>query len=464
MGEAAEAVKSKPNLCGFIPFGYQCEVLRLINNHNYALFTPEILLSGSVGSAKSILLAHIAIVHCIQFPGAYCAIGRRSLGDLKKTLFREILEHLEESMVEGEHYKVLTQNAEIRFNNGSVIQAVTWGDGRFAKFRSLKLSMIIIEEFTENDDEFEAGFKILKARLRRIPTVSQNLLICATNPDEPDTFCYKYFIEGAEKFPSRFVFYSVTTDNFYLDPVYIEQLLQDYSVLEAERYLRGRWISISGLGIYHAYSEERNLKKEPFKPDPRLPLRIAFDFNTAEGKPQSCTVFQSHKDGTMHFFQESVIDGAKWCIDNLDDLDARGVFDWQDREGNTYKWSKFIVHGDASGRARSSNSLRSNYDLIEEWFAQRGLNLRLEVPKSNPALVKRWTTVNALCQNAKLEVKLFVYPGCPVLNQGMKLAKKKPGTAIEDDSKRYQHITTALGYGVCFVKDSANIQSKVIQL
>jgi len=459
-----ELAVSKPNLSGFIPFGYQCDVLRLINSHNYALFTPEILLSGSVGSAKSILLAHIAIVHCIQFPGAYCAIGRRSLADLKKTLFREILEHLEESLIEGEHYKSLSQTAEIRFSNGSVIQAVTWGDGRWAKFRSLKLSMLIIEEFTENDEDFEPGFKILKARLRRIPTVTQNLLICATNPDEPDTFCYKYFIEGSENFPSRFVFYSVTTDNKYLDPVYIDQLLQDYSPLEAERYLRGRWISIAGLGIYHAYAEERNLRKTLFKPDPRLPLHICFDFNTADGKPQSACVFQFHKDGTFHFFAESVIDEAKWCIDNLDDLDAKGVFDWKDGEGNTYKWPKFIVHGDASGHARSSNSLRSNYDLIEEWFAQRGLNLRLEVPRNNPALVKRWTTVNALCQNAKLETKLFVYEGCPVLNTGMKLARKKPGTAIEDDTKRYQHITTALGYGVCFVKDNANVQSKVVHL
>ena len=458
----AAAVISKPNFSGFIPFGYQRDVLRLINTHNYALFTPEILLSGSVGSAKSILLAHVAIKHCIEFPGAYCAIGRRSLPDLKKTLFREILEHLEESLIEGEHYKVLQQSAEIQFSNGSVIQAVTWGDGRWAKFRSLKLSMIIIEEFTENDDEFEPGFKILKARLRRIPTVSQNLMICATNPDEPDTFCYKYFIEGAEKFPSRFVFYSVTTENKYLDPIYIDQLLQDYSMLEAERYLRGRWISISGLGIYHAYSEETNLR-ESYKPDPKLPLRITFDFNTADGKPQSAALFQMTRDGNFHFFAESVIDKANWCIDNLDDFQANGLFEWTDKDGKHF-WNKYILYGDATGRARSSNSLRSNYELIEIWFAQRGLTLEVEVPKINPPLVKRWTTVNALCQNAKKEVRLFVYKTCPVLNQGMKLAKKKPGTAMEDDSKRYQHITTALGYAVCFCKDNETSKTRVIHL
>ncbi len=445
---------SKTTLSGFEPFGYQCDVLRFIHSHNYALWTPEILLSGSVGSAKSILLAHIAIVHCIQFPGACVAIGRRSLPDLKKTLFREILEHLEESMIEGEHYNVRHNTGEIDFANGSRILSVTWGDKRYGKFRSLKLSMILIEELTENDDDFEPGFKILKARLRRIPTVTQNLLICATNPDEPDCYWYRYFIEGSEQFPSRRVFYSVTTDNFHLDPVYIEQLLQDYSVLEAERYLRGRWITIAGMGIYHAYREENNLIKDRYKPDFTIPLRISFDFNTADGKPQSACVFQ-FKDDCFRFFGESIIDNAKWCIDNLDDFQAKGYF-----EG----FGRFLVYGDATGRARSSNSLRSNYELIEEWFAQRRLPMELKVGKINPPIVKRWTTVNALCQNAKKDVRLFVYDACPVLNQGMKLARKKPGTALEDDSKRYQHVTTALGYAVCMIKDQEQYQTKVIHL
>ena len=453
-----DAAISKPNLSGFIPFGYQCEVLRYIENHNYALFTPEILLSGSVGSAKSILLAHIAIRHCIEFPGACVAIGRRSLPDLKKTLFREIIEHLQDSMIEGEHFNARNNTGEIDFINGSRILSVTWGDQRYAKFRSLKLSMVLIEELTENDDEFEPGFKVLKARLRRIPHVSQNVLIAATNPDEPDSFWYKYFIEGAEKFQSRKVFYSVTSDNPYLDRVYTEQLMQDYSILEAERYLRGRWISIAGKGIYHAYSEEKNLIKGRYAPDYTQPLRIAFDFNTAEGKPQSAACFQMKGKAdypSFHFYAESIIDDAKWCVDNLDDFEAKGIL-----QG----FQKFIIYGDATGRARSSNSLKSNYELIQEWFAQRRLVCQLAVPKTNPPLVRRWTTVNAMCQNANKEVRLFVYSDCTVLNQGMKLARKKEGTSIEDDSKRYQHVTTAIGYAICHAKDEASYTSKVIQL
>ena len=467
-GEGAVKI-SEPCLTRFIPFGYQCQVLALLIDHDYSRFTPEILLSGSIGSAKSILLAHLAITHCLRWPGACVAIGRRSLPDLKKTLFEEIIQHLTVGshgpcLVEGKHYKKRDNTAEILFQNGSRIIPITWGDKRYSKFRSYKFSMLIIEELTENDDEFEPGFKILKGRLRRIPWVKENILITATNPGEPESFWHRYFIEGAEKFDSRFVFYSKTDDNPYLDPVYIQQLRQDYSPLEAERYLEGKWISLEGKGIYHAYSEALNFRREEYKVDWTRPFHVTFDFNTADGKPQSCAVFQVGRDRRFHFFRESVVDDANWCLDNLDDLEAQGVFE-AEQDGQRVRVPKVIIHGDATGRARSSNSQRSNYEIIKSWFADRGIPYEMQVPKSNPPITTRWTTVNALCQNSLKEVRIFVYEACPVLNQGMKRSSKKPGTAIEDDSKRYQHITTALGYAVCYLKAlEGQERSKTIHL
>lgn len=462
MGEAATL--SKSHFSAFVPFGYQKDVLRFLYSYQYEIGTPEILLSGSYGSAKSILMAHVAIRHCLENVNACVAIGRRSLPDLKKTLFREIIEHLQESLIEGYHFTVRNHTGEIEFKNGSRIISVTWGDQRWAKFRSLKLSGLLIEELTENDDDFEAGFKILKARLRRIPGIRHNFLITATNPGEPDSFWYKYFIEGSEKSPSRFVFYSITTDNPYLDAPYVDQLLRDLSLLEAERYIRGRWISIGGKGIYHAYSEDRNFIRRAFVPDKTKPLRLCFDFNVADGKPQSCALFQFIR-GEWHFYGESIIDNANWCLDNLDDFEANGLLSWTDTDGSVMRFPSYMIYGDATGRSKSANSLYSNYELISGWFSQRKLISSLEVPRSNPPLVTRWTTVNALCQNAKQEVRLYVHETCPVLNQGMKLARKKEGTALEDDSKRYQHVTTAVGYAVWYIKNfETSDQPRVIHL
>jgi len=477
---------SEPCFTKFIPFGYQCDVLDFLDEFDYSRCTPEIMLSGSVGSAKSVLLAHIAIKHCIENPGACVAIGRASLPDLKKTLWKEILEHINSGshgpcLIEKVHYRKKEQTAEIIFSNGSVIEGISWGDGNFQKFRSRKWSMLIIEEFTENKkiEGFELGFKIMKARLRRIPRVKVNILIVATNPDDPEGFEHDYFIEGSKKFDSRFVFYSITRDNTYLDPAYISQLMQDYSVLEAERYLEGKWISLEGKGIYHAYSEEKNfIRDQTFEVDWSEPIHICFDFNTAEGKPQSSTIFQPRRHwfpqtgrfaNRFHFFAESIIPDANWCLDNLDDYEARGIFSKQvmndDGQTETITIPKVIIHGDASGKARTSNSLRSNYDLIKGWFADRRIPAEIQVPLVNPALVKRWTTVNALCENAHKEVRILVYSACPTVNQGMKLAKKKKGAAVEDDSKPYQHVTTCLGYGVVHMKDKeARGTSKTVSM
>lgn len=463
--EILDDAESEPCLTKFIPFGYQCDVIEFLDTFDYSEYTPEIMLSGSVGSAKSCLLAHIIIVHCLTWPGACVAIGRKALPALKKTLFREILEHLTSGshgpcLVERTHYNKKTSTAEITFMNGSRIQGISWADGNFYRFRSEKWSGLVIEELTENarDEDFAAGFMVMKARVGRIAGVDQNFVIGATNPDEPEGFIYEYFIEGSKTNSNRRVFYSLTRDNIHLlrqRPGYIRQLMRDYSVLEAERYLEGKWISIGGKGIYHAYAESRNLVATRFEPDKRHPLRLTFDFNVADGKPASCAVFQYIR-GFWHFYGESVIDGAAWCLDNLEDLQANGYF-----EG----FQKFFVYGDASGRAKSSNSLYSNYELIEGWFRQRNMICQLEVPRANPPLVTRWTTVNALCQNANKEVRLYVHETCPVLNTGMKLARKKPGTALEDDTKRYQHITTALGYACWYIKNfDSDTEPRVIQL
>lgn len=440
---------SEPYFSQFVPFGYQKNVLDLLYNHDYSKYTPEILLSGSVGSSKSILCAHAAISHCLRWPRARIAISRQALPDLRKTIYNEIIEHLENSLIEGIHYVASSSTCHIKFKNKSEIIAVTFGDKRYSKVKSLKLSGVIIEEGTDFDDEFYregGGFVLLKGRLRRIPNVKENFLIVATNPDEPDHALYKYFIQGANEFASRYVFYSITSDNPHLDPVYIKQLQQDYSQLEADRYIRGLWISLFGKGVYSAYSTNNFIENEDYHINKLLPVRLSFDFNIALNKPMSAVFFQYNPSNDhFYFFNESVIEGAN-TEDILEDIWARGIVD---RTVN-----KLIIHGDATGRARSTQSLQGNYDIIYEFFNNRRVNVEIEVPPSNPPIITRHRKVNAYCKNDLGQVRLFVYPKAKTMDEGMRLTKLKKGSAyIEDDSKPYQHITTAAGYGICSVLD-----------
>jgi hypothetical protein len=78
-----------------------------------------------------------------------------------------------------------------------------------------------------------------------------------------------------------------------------------------------------------------------------------------------------------------------------------------------------------------------------------GLNFQYLVPPANPAIRLRHNKLNAYCLNALGERRLFLYKGCDTLDEGLRLTKLKAGGQfVEDDSKPYQHCTTALGYAV----------------
>lgn len=434
---------SEPHYSGFSPdyIPYQRAVCDLLRDYDYSKSTPVVLLSGSYGSAKSILMAHLTVRHCQENKRARACLGRRSWPDLKKTLWNEILEHMEEDFIEGIHYKVNRADHVIRFNNGSEIITATWADKLYKKFRSLKLSFLAIEEIVENSDDDMEAFKQLKARLRRLPHVKENILMAATNPDAPGHWVYKYFIEpnlGPQpKFPDRFVFYSRTSDNPFIDPVYTEQLKRDMTPKEAERYLEGKWIEISGEVVYYAYSEE-NKKHSKYEVNPKFPILLSWDFNIGVGKPISMACLQ-YIDGIFHIFNEVVISGGR-TADTIDELEAKGLFNKE--------W-RYRVCGDASGKNRDTRYGRSDYDIIKSELDKRVLNYDFCVFPSNAAVRNRHNKVNSFCLNALGERRLFTYNDAPTADEALRLTKLKPGaTYIEDDSKSYQHIGTAIGYAI----------------
>jgi hypothetical protein len=441
-----EKEKSKPYFSAFSPdvIPYQREVVNFLDNWDYSSGTPEILLSGSYGSAKSILMAHLVVRHCLEWTGAKACLARKAMPDLKDTIFKEILEHLAEDFIEGIHYWVNNTSAKITFFNGSEILSRSWSDKKYKKGRSLKLSMLVIEEISENSLEDMEAFKTLKARLRRLPHVSENILIAATNPDSPTHWVYRYFIE--EQKPTRKVFYSVTTDNPYLDPIYIQQLQQDLSPQEADRYLRGKWVDIDHENIYAAYKKDRNFKSQSYEINKQLPIHMCFDFNIGTGKPMSSCVFQ-YFNQTFHVFDEAVVHGAR-TLDIMEEWFERGLF---------YPGVEIIIHGDAAGNHRDTRSTQSDYDQIKKYLAQiPGLRFKIEVPLANPPIRQRHNRINSHCINELGQVRLYLYEKCKVLDEGLRLtAFKKGANMVEDDSFYAQHITTALGYGVTYVTNKS---------
>lgn len=437
---------STPSLTEFSPLPQQLEIIRTIRKKfDYSKGTHEVMLSGSVGSSKSLTLAHIAVTHALQWPKSRFGIGRLALPQLKATLCQKIREHLFNS---GVDYSYNEGSGSFKIYD-SEIKAVSWSDQNLAKLGSTEFSGFGIEELTETKDP--RPYDVILQRVNRLSHVKEPIVISATNPDAPSHWAYKKII--CSKSDHVKVFYSNTYDNPYLPASYITQLKERLDPKMARRMINGEWIEIESEVLYHAYSQARN-----YKPDTEwvirkdLPIRLMYDFNIGQGKPLSLVLGQYDPVvDHWHIFSEVIIDGQR-TRQSLEEAADRGLLDHE---------TLYIVHGDATGHHADTRSPSSDYDIIEKFLSNyvtkkdnRKLRYQLQVPRSNPGLRERHNIVNSYCQDANGNVKLFVYKNAPTCDEGMRLTKLKKGAQyLEDDKDRFQHCTTAIGYGVMYEND-----------
>ncbi len=238
--------------------------------------------------------------------------------------------------------------------------------------------------------------------------------------------------------------FSKTEQNPFLPRTYIDQLKESFDPKMAMRMLDGLWIEIRSDVIYHSYSREKNFRDQEYHVNPSHEVLWAWDFNIGDGKPMS-SAFGQYIDEAFHWFGEIVLDGSR-TLSVLEEAAARGILDMP---------VSFVINGDATGAARSSKALHSDYEVIKHFLdnyqTKSGgrVKYRMNVPRANPPIKERHNMMNAYCVNAHGKSRFFVYKTCPTLDKGMRLtALKKGGQYIEDDSKPWQHITTAVGYSV----------------
>jgi PBSX family phage terminase large subunit len=431
---------SVPHVLEFDPryIKWQCSVINEVDNFDYSKGPLEILLTGAAGSSKSLLGCHLIARHMSK-PGNVVCIGRRSRVDLRETLWDLFLKHIR-CYDEGTHYWINDTRMGVGYANGSKLISRSWGDRKAKGGRSLDLTMLVIEEATENDEKDMEAINELVARVGRRPA-PEMIVLFMTNPDSPSHPLYKRFFTNPT--PNRRVFHSVTTDNPFLPKSYITNLESTFDPKMILRMRDGIWLDVVGETIYHQYASELHEVNEEYKVSTMHPIHITWDFNIGAGKPLSCVVYQI-VDGKFHFFDEVVIEGAR-TESNLEELANKGLLDYP---------TTYLIHGDQTGMSRDTRSQSSDYQIIDQFLKRHvqksgdRIRYRIEVPSSNPSIRVRHNLVNSYLKNASGEIRTKVYPKCVVLREGFKLTKLKKGAQYqEDDSKYYQHITTAAGYG-----------------
>lgn len=472
MTQVAIASKPRHSTPGFSEFSPESiewqdiAVDEILHQYDYSLGAHEVLMSGTVGSGKSMPAAHIAVYICLKYPGARGAICRRTLGDLRETFYQKIKEHLSNCpmLKEGVHYWLVDSTCTVRFANGSKIIARTWHDGDHEKMRSLDLTFVVFEEAIEMEDEDKGFAEETLLRLGRTTHIPIALAIYITNPGSPEHWLYEHFrldldedpeyrdqADLSERPATKHVYYSMLDDNGFLPKWYGDQVSRGLPPKMAERLRRGRWIAIAEKVIYYEYKKQVHYRSQEYAIREDLPIRFSWDFNIGEGKPMSVIAFQyDPAEDTFHFFDEVIINGMR-TAQSCEELAARGYFDVPGRH--------FVIHGDATGKHRDTRNNKSDWDIIKKFFAnltvtrddgkEAPISWEFKVPLSNPQIRKRHNIVNAYLRNDLDEVRCYFYAGTPIADKGMRLTKLKKGSQIqEDDSKDYQHVTTAVGYGI----------------
>jgi PBSX family phage terminase large subunit len=412
-----------------------------------------IVISGAMGSGKSAAVQFINSILMLAYPNMVWAIGRISIQNAIDTYMKEIKQMLPAEVMEKDTIEY------IKLKNGSNIKAIGWGDGHVSKLRANQFSAAIIDEVTE--DAGKAGTHELNKRALleifgrvRVPG-SPRFIFLITNPDDPEHWLYREYISKASYIDGKptniieakknvHVFYSVTSDNIFLGQDYIDTMLTNLSPKEAERRVYGRWVSVSTTGIYNEYKDELHyFPNEEYKVNKNYPITLAWDFNTAKGKPMSACIGQYINDH-FHMYDEVVLENSN-TRGVLEELYARGFF--KQFTGTQELW----IMGDAAGWAKHSSSVGSDYGVMKQFLdtLEYRVNYSFKVPVKNPEVKVRHNIVNAYLKNLKGDIRVKIYKGCETLSRGLKTAQLKSGSKYtEDDSNPTQHISSCFGYMV----------------
>ena len=229
-------------LINFKPTKKQHEVFKYFEDEN----TTEVLMRGSVGSAKSYLIAAIIVMQCLKHPGIRIGLAREHLTVLKKTTLTSVFEIFSDWGLGVNHYTYNSQAGEIKFTNGSAIILVELcmnpSDPQYTRLGGLLLTFGVIDEAGEID---EKGKEIFQSRLGRWQNDKfgvKPFLLMTANPSK--NFLYRDFYlakkEGRIPEHRKFV-QALPSDNPYLPKSYIENLSRTMSLSERRRLIGGEW-------------------------------------------------------------------------------------------------------------------------------------------------------------------------------------------------------------------------------
>jgi hypothetical protein len=197
---------------------------------------------------------------------------------------------------------------------------------------------------------------------------------------------------------------------------------------------------VAGTRAYPQFKREIHVSLEPLLYNRFLPLCLCVDFNVGIMAWPICQI----QKGKIHVIAEIALDPA-----SVPEMvrEFRNMFPVHPGE----LW----VYGDASGSARSSQSMKSDYDMMRMAFRGYPAPMIFKVPKANPPVRERINSVCSKLMSPDGEPGVIIDPSCTNLIQDLVevvLHDRNGGiyksTDPSDAYSKRTHSSDAFGYCV----------------
>ncbi len=378
--------------------------------------------SGPIGSGKSQALCQEAIRLSYLNPGLLGLIGAPTFPMLRDATQTALIETLDAS---GINYEVnRAENYLLMKDTGSKI--VFRALDSFERLRGTNLAWFGVDELTYVPSE---AWLRLEGRLRD-PRATR---LCGFGVWTPKGFDWVYERFIANPVGGYEAVVAKPLENRHLlgkVPDFYDRLKSSYDERFFQQEVLGEYVNLSAGRVYYAFDRAKHLCDAAV--DRSRPLLWALDFNV---NPMCSIVAQKIGDRVV-VLDEIVLNRA-----STDDA----CVEFQRRFGNHAAGVE--IYGDATG-ARMQTAGSTDYTIITEFLRRNAYQSVFKVPRSNPAVRDRITTVNSMMESATGHICLTLSRKCKELIKDFEQVSYQADTTMLDKTSdpRRTHLSDALGY------------------
>ena len=211
-----------------------------------------------------------------------------------------------------------------------------------------------------------------------------------------------------------------TKDNPHLPPDFIQRLEANYDPSLLQAYLNGEFTNLTAGQVYDRFSREKHVSTQMPDVSEEI-IRVGVDFNV----DNMSAVIGVIQKGELFVFDE--VSGAH-------DTDELGQI-----IRSKFPHHRIYGYPDASGGNRSTNASRTDIQILEQY------RITNQSPASNPAVRDRVSSLQALLENGKGQIRFHISPNCKKTIQSLEL-QSYTEKGEPDKESGHDHLNDALGY------------------